>query len=151
MVIGMKGAGVTTQIDLLCKKFKINSCELKTQFLALMTDEKNKRKRARLLARGFKEPAPVDEGAEDAEPEVDEEIENDPADFLENIGTHYQELFQTIMPSAKPLVIDGHWTTMPEDLELSLPETLLEARRTPEVVIILRCKEASTFSRCIDD
>jgi hypothetical protein len=47
--------------------------------------------------------------------------------------------------------MDGHWTTMPEDLEIQLPETLIEARRTPEVVIILKCKESSTFKRCIDD
>jgi len=40
---------------------------------------------------------------------------------------------------------------MPEDLEIQLPETLIEARRTPEVVIILKCKESSTFKRCIDD
>jgi hypothetical protein len=47
--------------------------------------------------------------------------------------------------------MDGHWTTLPEDLEVSLPDTLVEARRTPEVVIMLRCTEASTFARCIDD
>lgn len=55
------------------------------------------------------------------------------------------------MVADKPLVMDGHWTTMPEDLELNLGDTLLEARRTPEVVVILRCKEVSTFKRCIDD
>jgi hypothetical protein len=47
--------------------------------------------------------------------------------------------------------MDGHWTTGLDDLEISLPETLIEARRTPEVVIILKCKEATTFKRCIDD
>jgi adenylate/nucleoside-diphosphate kinase len=151
MLVGVKGAGVTTQIDKLCKKFKISSLDMKVEFLKLMNEEKNKRKRARLLARGFKEPEPRDDDAEDQEPVVDEEIENDPAEFLDTIGKHYEELFQTIMPAAKPIVMDGHWTTMPEDLELNLPDTLVEARRTPEVVIILRCKEASTFTRRIDD
>jgi adenylate/nucleoside-diphosphate kinase len=79
MVIGMKGAGVTTQISLLAKKFKIDSLELKSAFLSLMKSEKQKRKRARLLARGFKEPAPVED--EEAEPEPDAEIEDDPAEF----------------------------------------------------------------------
>jgi len=55
------------------------------------------------------------------------------------------------MTAEKPLVIDGHWTTMPEDIEVNLAETLVEARRTPEVVVILRCKESSTFARCIDE
>lgn len=55
------------------------------------------------------------------------------------------------MPAVKPTVMDGHWTTMPEDVEVNLADSLVEARRTPEVVIMLRCKEASTFKRCIDD
>lgn len=84
MVIGMKGAGVTTQISLLAKKFKIDSLELKSAFLSLMKSEKQKRKRARLLARGFKEPAPVED--EEAEPEPDAEIEDDPAEFVETIN-----------------------------------------------------------------
>jgi hypothetical protein len=33
---------------------------MKEEFLKLMNAEKEKRKRARLLARGFKEPEPVD-------------------------------------------------------------------------------------------
>lgn len=134
---------------MLANKFKIDSLELKPQFLALMKSEKEKRKRARLLARGFKEPEPVED--EEAEPVVDAEIEDDPAEFVDAIGTHYQELFQSVMAADKPLVMDGHWTTMPEDLEVNLADTLVEARRTPEVVVILRCKEASTFSRCIND
>lgn len=150
MLVGCKGAGVTTQIDKLCKKFKISSLDMKAEFLKLMTEEKNKRKRSRLLARGFKEPEPRDEEAEE-EPPVDEEIENDPPEFLETINKHYEELFQRIMPSAKPIVMDGHWTTMPEDFEVNLADTLVEARRTPEVCIILRCKEQSTFDRRIDD
>jgi hypothetical protein len=56
-----------------------------------MKSEKDKRKRARLLARGFKEPEPVED--EEAEPPVDAEIEDDPAEFVDAIGTHYQELF----------------------------------------------------------
>lgn len=118
----------------------------------MMKSEKNKRKRSRLLARGFKEPEPVEEAdAEEGVTPVDPEIEDDPAEFVDTIAKHYEELFQTIMPSNKPSVIDGHWTTMPEDLEISLADTLIEARRTPEVVIILKCKEASTFKRCIFD
>lgn len=139
MLVGMKGAGVTTQIEKLCKKFKINSLTLKNEFLELMKTEKNKRKRARLLARGFKEPEPVDEADENAEPVVDEEIENDTPEFQDAIGDHYKELFQSIMPAAKPIVMDGHWTTLPEEVEVDLGDTLIEARRTPEVVIILRC------------
>ncbi len=100
-----------------------------------------------MLQRGFKEPAPVDD---DQEPEVDAEIEDDPAEFVETITTHYQELVQKIVAHKSPLVINGNWS-LPEDLDVNLADTLIEARRTPEVVIVLKCKEASTFKRCIDD
>ncbi len=91
MIVGIKGSGVTTQIKLLASKYKIGSLELKPEFLSIMKSEKDKRKVARLLARGFKEPEPVED--EEAEPPVDAEIEDDPAEFVDAIGTHYQELF----------------------------------------------------------
>jgi ABC-type multidrug transport system fused ATPase/permease subunit len=40
MIVGQKGSGVTTQIDLLCKKYKVNSLNLKQEFLKQR--EKNK-------------------------------------------------------------------------------------------------------------
>jgi hypothetical protein len=32
-----------------------------------------------------------------------------------------------------------------------LHELLFESRRTPEIVVVLRCKEETTFKRCIDE
>ena len=93
MIVGLKGSGVTVQIEKLCKKFKIDQLNMKNEFLNLMTQEKNKRKRARLLARGFKEPEVRDEEDADAEPFVDEEIEQDPPEFLDQINKHYEEIF----------------------------------------------------------
>lgn len=153
MIIGQKGSGVTTQIDKLCKRFKIDALNLGEKFVELFKAEKAKRRRLRLLTRGFKEPEVNDDDPE-AEQPVDEELENDPEDFKGEIERHYQELFQRIMPADKPLVMDGNWTTVgkeiPEDYDpVVLQETLCNARRTPEVVVILKCKEATTFDRCI--
>lgn len=58
-----------------------------------MKTDKKSRQRARLLARGFKEPEPVENEEEGGEPPVDPEIEDDPAEFVENINSHYQEIF----------------------------------------------------------
>jgi hypothetical protein len=64
---------------MLCDKFKIESLDLMTEFLKQTKIEKDKRKRARLLARGFKAlPPPEDE---DAEPELDPEIEEEGEGF----------------------------------------------------------------------
>lgn len=54
-----------------------------------MKTDKKSRQRARLLARGFKEPEPVENEEEGGEPPVDPEIEDDPAEFVENINSHY--------------------------------------------------------------
>jgi ABC-type multidrug transport system ATPase subunit len=78
MVLGAKGAGITTQINMICDRYKLDSLDLKAEFLKTMKAEKEVRKRSRLLARGFR-PAPEadDEGVVPADPEIEE----DPEDF----------------------------------------------------------------------
>lgn len=55
-----------------------------------------------------------------------------------------------IFDSNKGLVIDGSWRDLPEGaVGQSLQDLLFESRRVPEIVVILKCKEANTFSRLI--
>lgn len=115
MLVGMKGSGVSTQIQKLCKKFKIESCELMPDFLAVMKSEKEKRKRARLLARGFR---PLPEAEEGEEPPVDPEIEEEGEEF--NPADQEKLLLQMVLPSSRSLVYDGNWTSLPEDA-VSMP------------------------------
>jgi len=75
----MKGAGITTQIQLLCDKYKLESLNLKDEFLKKLKSEKDIRKRQRLLTRGFRPPLPAEEEGEPSPP--DPEIEDDPEDF----------------------------------------------------------------------
>ena len=84
----MKGAGVSTQIAKLCSKLKIESLELMKSYLEIMKKKQDQRKRKRLLDRGFRPPAPVEE--EGAEPEPDLEIEDDPEEF--DKAEHEKEL-----------------------------------------------------------
>lgn len=82
MIIGNRGAGTTTQIQMLCDKFKLESFELQKEYLAKIRSEKEKRQRQRLLQRGFKA-TPIDE--ETGLPEADPEILDDPAEFTDEI------------------------------------------------------------------
>ncbi len=61
MIMGHRGAYTTTMIRMLCDKYKLEEFELKTEFLKKLDEEASKRKRARLLNRGFRPPQPVDE------------------------------------------------------------------------------------------
>lgn len=49
LIIGNKGSGVTTQIQMLCEKFKLQEFELQKEYLAKVKLEKEKRQRSRLL------------------------------------------------------------------------------------------------------
>jgi hypothetical protein len=62
-----------------CEKFKLEEFNLKDEYLAKLKDEKDKRKRRRLLDRGFRPPQQPDEEGGPIPP--DPEIEDDPEDF----------------------------------------------------------------------
>lgn len=148
MIIGQKGSGATTQIAKIASKYKIGSLQLADSYLATLKGDKELRKRARLLARGFRPPPPVEE--EGALPEPDPEIEEDPEDF--DRAANEKVVMQKVLKASSGLVIDGGWTSLPEDtVSMPLHELLFESRRTPEVVVVLRCKEETTFKRCIDE
>ena len=147
MILGHRGAGTSTLIRMLCEKFKLDEFELKKQYLAKLKEEKVKRQRARLLNRGFRPPPPAEE--EGMEPPADPEIEEDPEDFDKK--AHEQQVIKMIFDSQKGYVIDGSWRELPEGaVEQSLQDVLLESRRVPEIIVILKCKEATTFKRVIE-
>lgn len=107
--MGMKGSGVTTQIDMLSKKFKINKVNLYEKYIETLNSEKNKRKRARMLARGFR---PLPEVEEGEDPPLDDEIEQDPEDF--DIAAHERDVLHMVLEADKAIAFDGNWR-LPEE------------------------------------
>jgi len=53
-----------------------------------------------------------------------------------------------LIPASKGLIIDGNWTSLSEEIQLG--ELLEGTRRMPEMLITLKCKEQTTFDRCLD-
>lgn len=142
MVLGHRGAGTTTLMRMLCEKFKLNEFELKKEYLKRLAEEKDKRKRSRLLNRGFRPPLPPEEEGMESPP--DPEIEDDPEDF--DREGHEREVMKQIFDASKGYVIDGCWRDLPENaVSQNLQDLLFESRRVPEIVVILKCKESSTF------
>lgn len=91
---------------------------------------------------------PTDE--ETGLPEPDPEIVDDPAEFTDEIDLHEKRFMSEIIQASKGLIIDGHWTTLPEDtVTTPLQDLLNGSKRMPEILIVLRCKEESTFARTI--
>jgi hypothetical protein len=59
-------------------------------------------------------------------------------------------VLKSIFDSNKGYVIDGCWRDLPEGaVGQSLQDLLFESRRVPEIVVILKCKEPTTFQRII--
>lgn len=61
-------------------------------------------------------------------------------------------MLKEVLKANKGYIVDGNWTTIPEDA-ISAPfmDLLLDARRMPEMFVVLRCKEDTTFKRCMDE
>ena len=104
-----------------------------------------------MLERGFRPPLPADEETGEVPP--DPEIQDDPEDFEKE--AHERELMRLICNKDKGLIIDGTWTGFPEEAVTAVDPAgyaglLYESRRAPELVVILRCEEATAFDRMID-
>ena len=136
---------------MLCEKFKLEQLELLSVFQKKQAEELKSRQRKRLLARGFKGIPENDDP--DAEPEVDTEIMDDPEDFDKD-AQNVSDL-KSVVPSNKGLVIDGNWRIGGEEPSYDIPDLLKNARRMPEIVIVLKCKEEVSVKRnladCADD
>ena len=119
-----------------------------------MKKEKEARIRARSLSRGFKPLTPSDEEGQEYLP--DNEIEDDPEDFDKEANE--RELLKLILDSQQGLIIDGTWNAFKEETISNAPNPdgasfatlLIESRRPPEIVIVLKCSENSSISRMID-
>jgi len=57
----------------------------------------------------------------------------------------------SIIPAKKGLIIDGNWRPKGDDAEYAIPNLLKNARRMPEIVIILKCKEEVSVKRNFAD
>lgn len=95
---------------MICDKYKLEEFNLREAYLSKLKEEKDKRKRRRLLDRGFRPPQPTEE--DETEPPVDPEIEDDPEDF--DREAHEREVMQMIYDNSKGYVIDGTWRDLPE-------------------------------------
>ena len=149
MILGNRGAGTTSLIRSLCEKFKLDEFLLKKQFVQKQNEEKEKRKRGRLLNKGFAPPAGFDEETGKAIPDPD--VENEPESFSQEENDI--EIMRSLMDASKGLIIDGSWRKMSEEDKMdaeAFEKLLVGSRRMPEIVVILRCSEDSTHKRLID-
>ena len=149
MITGPRGSGVKTVLNELCEKYQIDSLDLKTKYLEYLEQEKYKRRKARLLKRGFL-PRETNDDEEPYDP-----IEHDP-DIIEEDESFDKALneknsMQLVLKGDQPLIINSRWLEIDEEkVSTGLVDLLYESRRLPEVIIILRAPESITIERLLD-
>jgi hypothetical protein len=153
MFVGPQGSGLHTQLNMVSDKYKLETFNILEAFLQRLTDEKTKRKRSRLLARGFKEPEPTDGDEEDAEEAKDPEIENDPDEF--EVEPHEREVLRAILDASKGQLYNGNWFALPDEeaeIQITSPfiDMMFDSRRPPEVVINIKVSEKEMMERLLD-
>ena len=148
-VTGPRGSGVQTIISELCGKFQVPDFYLKPQILRYLDEERIKRRKSRLLKRGFV-PKEQNEDDEPYDPLLhDPEIAEEDETF--DRAVHERQALQHILPAAEPLVINGKWFDVDEEkVSQPLVDLMFESRRLPEIVLILRANEKTTLERLLD-
>jgi adenylate kinase family enzyme len=148
MFIGPRGSGISTQIEKICAKYEIPCFNIKEAFLKKLEENKQERKKQRLLTRGFKPPEPVED--EDEEPPPDPEIEDEPEGFEPEVEE--RAVMRSIIDTDSALIIDGDWFDLPEEtITLGFGELLFESRRPPEMIINLTVSEENMLNRLLDN
>lgn len=80
---------------------------------------------------------------------MDAEIVEDPEDF-DKAAQDVNDII-SIIAAKKGLIMDGNWRPKGEDAEYAIPDLLKNARRMPEIVIVLKCKEDVSIKRNFAD
>ena len=115
-----------------------------------MLQEKEERKRKRLLERGFKPPQAPDEEGE--APPPDPEIEEDPEDF--DKANNEKSLLNQLLRAEDATVFDLEWFDIPEDgpsaVVTPIADLLFESRRPPEIVVELKVSQQKMLERLLD-
>ncbi|KAL4506760.1 hypothetical protein ABPG72_001181 [Tetrahymena utriculariae] len=142
MIMGPKGSGVHTQLDLLQQKYKIPVFDLKKNLLAHILNEKEKRKQDRLFNRGFK-PIELDE---EGRPIEDQEINEEAQDFDKK--AHEMTVIKHIFSDVQQCLINGNFSDVQEEvIQTPLNELLIESKKLPEFVLHLKVNEKSVVDR----
>ena len=154
-IMSPQGGGLTTILDHLKNDFKFTEVELKKRFLELQQKLFLERKEKRVIAKRIlllkeREEAKVAKLLEDPtnkneiedEPDIEELLKNDEAlneegeDF--NLQEHNKYIFKTLFNSNLPSIYDANWANMSEKVPQPYQEILIETKRCPDIIVVVR-------------
>lgn len=152
MICGYRGSGLETQLQMINNHYNLRVFDFQKNILQALQQEKEKRKRNRYLLRGFK-PKEVDEdGNEIEDQELNEENEN----F--DIKIHEAEVYQNLLDSLQfqyenqGYIVKANFLELNEEqFQSEFAEMLIQSKKLPEVVIILKANEENVVERLFDE
>lgn len=118
MLIGIRGAGVKTQIGLLSDKFQLPVRNLRDEFVENIQQTRRDRLKKRILRAGFKAPDAFDDDEDEynielPDPAEDPEVIDEAEDF--DRDKHEYETMRKLLKGSEPAVINGNWYDVDEE------------------------------------
>ena len=148
LLLGIRGSGVRTQAHLLSSTYQLPLLSLQTLYSHSILSHSKARKHLRYLIRGFRPDENYEETGNYAiNEENDQEISEEDEEFDKN--KHEIEVMRSILTDKTGIVI-GNWENAGEIVSTPLVELLTQAKRLPEVVLILNLDDKSLIKRNID-
>jgi adenylate/nucleoside-diphosphate kinase len=158
---GFQGGGVSHFTSLLSKEFKLRKRELKSEFMQIWNTQSSDRKQIRInkkreeLIKKNEEIKQSNSADPTAEPQelinIDQELQNDPTLEEEEEGFNPVEndknIFKRLFQSETASVYDSTWFEINEKIQTALLDFLVETRRVPNIMVILRLSLKSILER----
>ena len=155
MLIGVRGAGVKTQIGVLSEKYQLPVRNLRDEFVESVQQTKRERLKKRILRVGFKAPDAFDDDEDEynielPDPGEDPEVMDEAEDF--DRDRHEYESMRSLLNGKDAAIMNGNWYDVDEDtVGQGMVDILFEGRRLPEVVILLQVDEVQMLTREFDE
>lgn len=161
-IIGQSGAGVKTLMNKLSHDYKLSIVELKMGFIKKWEQLKGERKKKRIENKKKqiadereerrKQKEENKENIENEEPEqdIDELIANDATlDDEEDYNANEENLkiFKSLFDASLPCIYNSNWYEMSEKVSMSLSELMIESKRIPDVIIVIKSNLKSIIKR----
>jgi len=162
---GYQGAGITELSNLLAKEYKLNRLDILPEFMKIWDKQRLERKSIRTEKKreelikqkeeSKKEAKEADPNAEAPEEmNIEEMLAND--EGLNEEGEEFdaaandKNIFKMLFNPIQPTIYDSSWNDINEKITTPFIDFITEKKRTPNVVIMIKCTQKSIMDRHLD-
>ena len=162
---GYQGAGISELSNLLAKEYKLERKDILVEFMKIWDTQRLERKAIRTDKKReelLKQKEESKKEAKDADPNAeapeeaniedllaqDEGLNEEAEDF--DAATNDKKIFKSLYSPNAPTIYDSSWFDVNEKIATQFIDFIVEMKRTPNVVIMVKCTQKSIMDRHLD-